>query len=239
MSTIAVNSGLNRTAAFYNSVIGKKVVMAVTGLILFGLVLVHMAGNLQVFLPVHPDGVHPLDEYGAKLRAIPPLLWGARIVLLVAVGLHILAAWQLILLNKTKARPIAYTKKASVGSTYASRTMVWSGPILFFYIVYHLLHFTIGSVHPQFEEGKVFQNLVIGFQNPAVSLFYLIANVLLAVHLYHGVWSMFQSLGIAHPKYTPLLKKGAALFAIIIGVGFCIVPLAVMTGIISLTRGNL
>lgn len=241
MSTMAVSGGLTRPATFYDSVIGKKVVMAITGFILFGFVLVHMAGNLQVFLPVHANGVHPLDEYGAKLRAVPPLLWSARIILLVAVILHIVAAVQLTLLNKTQARPQHYFKHASIASTYASRTMIWGGVIIFFYIIYHLLHFTIGArfVHPNFQEGHVFENLVTGFQNPAVAIFYMIANILLAIHLYHGVWSMFQSLGIAHPRYTPILKKAAAVFAWVIGIGFCSVPMAVLTGIVKLSGGNL
>lgn len=241
MSTMAVSGGLSRPASFYDSVIGKKVVMAVTGFILFGFVLVHMAGNLQVFLPVHANGIHPLDEYGAKLRAVPPLLWGVRIVLLVAVILHIVAAIQLSLLNKTQARPRRYIKHASIASTYASRTMLWGGLVVLFYVIYHLLHLTVGAraVHPSFQEGHVYENLVSGFQNPAVAIFYMIANILLAVHLYHGVWSMFQSMGISHPRYTPVLKRAAAVFAWVVGIGFCIVPLAVLTGFVRMNGGNL
>lgn len=233
MSTVALNGGLSRAAAFYESVIGKKVVMAVTGFILFGFVLAHMLANLQVFVPVGPDGIQALDRYAEHLRDFPPLLWGARVVLLGSVILHIVAAWQLTILNKFEARASRYIKHTSVASNYASRTMVWSGPIIFFYIIYHLLDMTFGTVHPDFHPGKVFQNVVTGFQNPVVAIFYVVANVLLAFHLYHGVWSMFQTLGISHPRYTPILKAASVGFAILIGVGFCSVPLAVLTGIVK------
>jgi succinate dehydrogenase / fumarate reductase cytochrome b subunit len=233
MSTIALNGGLSRATAFYDSVIGKKVVMAVTGLILFGYVLAHMLGNLQVFLPPGPDGVPRLDHYAQQLRAVPPLLWGARLVLLAALILHIVAACQLTWLNKFEARTSRYVKFAPTASNYASRTMVWSGPIIFFYVIYHLLDLTFGTVNPHFEEGKVFHNVVASFQNPVVAVFYIVANVLLAMHLYHGVWSMFQTLGVSHPRHNALLKKASVVFAVGIGMGFCAVPLAVMTGIVK------
>jgi succinate dehydrogenase / fumarate reductase cytochrome b subunit len=234
MSTIALNGGLNRAAAFYDSVIGKKIVMAVTGFVLFGYVLAHMLGNLQIFLPPGPDGIPRLDHYAQQLRAVPPLLWGARLVLLVAVILHIVAAWQLTALDKFRSRrPSRYVKYKPIASNYASRTMFWSGPIIFFYVVYHLLDLTFGTVNPHFEEGKVFHNVMASFQNPVVALVYIVANVLLAIHLYHGVWSMFQTLGVSHPWYNALLKKASVVFAIGIGVGFCAVPLAVMTGLVK------
>jgi succinate dehydrogenase / fumarate reductase cytochrome b subunit len=233
MSTIALNGGLNRASSFYDSVIGKKIVMAVTGFILFGYVLAHMLGNLQVFLPPGPDGIPRLDHYAQQLRAVPPLLWGARLVLLAAVILHIVAAVQLTWLNKFKARTSRYVKYTTSASNYASRTMIWSGPIIFFYIIYHLLDLTFGTVNPQFAEGKVYHNVVTSFQNPLAALFYIVANVLLAVHLYHGVWSMFQTLGVSHPRYNLLLKKASVLFAVVIGVGFCVVPLAVLMGIVK------
>lgn len=233
MSTIALNGGLSRAAAFYESVVGKKIVMAVTGFILCGFVLFHMVANLQVFLPVGPDKVPPLDTYAEHLRALPPLLWGTRLVLLASVVLHILAAWQLTWLDKFKVRTSRYVKYTPIASNYASRTMIWSGPIIFVYVVYHLLDFTFGTANPGFQPGKVFRNVVASFQHPVVALFYVVANVLLAIHLYHGVWSMFQTMGVSHPRYTPMLKKVSALFAIVIGAGFCSVPLAVLTGIVK------
>jgi succinate dehydrogenase / fumarate reductase cytochrome b subunit len=193
-----------------------------------------MLANLQVFVPVGPDGIPALDKYATHLRDIPPLLWGARLVLLISVIMHIVAAWQLTVLNKFQARETRYIKQTSIASNYASRTMVWSGPIIFFYLIYHLLDMTFGTVHPDFQAGKVFHNVVIGFQNPVVAGFYIVANILLAFHLYHGVWSMFQTLGVSHPRYTPILKQASALFAIFIGAGFCSVPIAVLVGIVKL-----
>jgi len=232
VSTTTLNGGLGRVATFYDSVIGKKIVMAVTGFVLFGFVLVHMLANLQVFLPVGLDGVPPLDRYAEHLRDLPPLLWGTRVALIVSVVLHIVAAWQLTILNKFGARKTSYTKYTPVASNYASRTMIWSGPIIFFYVIYHLLDFTFGNVNPNFQPGHVFHNVVASFQHPVVAVFYIVANIALAFHLYHGVWSMCQTVGIAHPRYTPLLKKASAVFAIVIAVGFCSVPLAVMAGLI-------
>ena len=227
MSTIAMG-GLNRTAALYQSVIGKKVIMAVTGFILSGFVLGHMIGNLQIFA-----GPEKLNAYAAFLHSLGGLLWVARLVLLASVGLHIAMAVQLTML-KLEARPEAYVKKSALVSTYAARTMIWSGPIVGAFIIYHLLHFTTGQAHPDFKPGDVYANVVTGFRNPAVSLFYMVANILLAFHLYHGVWSMFQSLGVAHPRYTPVLKRVAQAYGIIIGLGNVAMPMAVLTGIVTL-----
>ncbi|HUQ95063.1 MAG TPA: succinate dehydrogenase cytochrome b subunit [Bryobacteraceae bacterium] len=214
------------TLGFWSAPIGKKAVMAVTGLILFGFVLVHMIGNLQIYL-----GPAKLDEYAHLLRSTPALLWGTRIVLLISVFLHVIAAIQLALQNK-RARPQGYVKKTAAGSTYASRTMYWSGPILFAFIVYHLLHFTTGQAHPHFQDGMVYQNVITAFQVIPVSLAYILSMVLLGMHLYHGVWSMFQSLGINHPVYTPLLRKAAAVTSALIVIGNISIPVAVMAGVL-------
>jgi len=228
MSSVAVNSGMARSAALFNSVVGRKIVMAVTGMILTGFILAHMIGNLQIFL-----GAERINAYGRFLHGNLELLWPARIVLLVAVGLHVLAAWQLTILNNFKARPVAYLKKTAIAADYAARTMVWSGPIVAAFIVYHLLHFTTGAAHPNFIEGDVYHNVITGFQVPAAALFYIVANIALATHLYHGVWSMFQTLGVNHPRYTPWLKVGAKAFGIAIGLGNCSIPLAVLTGLLG------
>jgi succinate dehydrogenase / fumarate reductase, cytochrome b subunit len=234
MSSIAVSAGLNSPAGFYQSVIGKKVIMAVTGFMLFGFVVGHMLGNLQIFAPPGPDGVYALDAYAHKLRALGPLLWAVRCGLLAAAILHALMAFQLWRM-KGAARPQEYLKKASTVSTYASRTMYWSGPLVLLYIVYHLMQFTWGvrAITPGFEEGRVHHNLVAGFSNPAISLVYIIANVLLAIHLYHGLWSLFQTLGVGHPRYNGWLKNAARVFAVVIGAGFVAVPLGVLTGIVK------
>ncbi|MBL8231110.1 MAG: succinate dehydrogenase cytochrome b subunit [Bryobacterales bacterium] len=229
MSAAAASAipGKAEQARFLDSTVGKKAVMAITGAMLFVFVIGHMLGNLQVYL-----GPEKINAYGALLHSAPGLLWAARIGLLLAVGLHIISAVQLAALNR-KARPVAYVRKKNVTSNYASRTMLVSGPILFFFIVYHLLHFTTGQAHPQFREGDVYHNLVAGFQQPAAAIAYIIAMIMLANHLYHGVWSMFQSLGVSHPKYTPMLRQFAAIAAILIAIGNISIPVSVMTGLIK------
>jgi succinate dehydrogenase / fumarate reductase, cytochrome b subunit len=228
MSAVPSAIGNSRVARLYQSTVGKKAIMAATGLILFGFVIGHMAGNLQFFLP---NAREALRQYAENLRALGPVLWVVRFVLLAAVVLHITSAFQLWQLNR-EARPQRYRKLTPANSTYASRTMIWSGPILAAFIVYHLLHLTTGTVHPQFNEDfDVYANLITGFSNPAVALFYLIAMGLLCLHLYHGAWSMFQSLGLSHPKYTPGIKKAAAVISILLLIGFSSVPLAVLLGI--------
>jgi succinate dehydrogenase / fumarate reductase cytochrome b subunit len=232
MSTIAINP-VHRVVRFYEAPIGKKVIMAVTGVILFGYVVAHLLGNLQIF--GDPDQI---NRYAAFLHnpANAGALWGARIVLLAAVILHIVASVQLWKL-KGDARPVAYVKKADPAASYASRTMMWSGPIVAAFVIFHVLHLTVGAVLPLQEIGpnepNVRANVIAGFMNPAVSAFYILAMILLCMHLYHGLWSMFQSLGFSHPRYTPKLKKGAAIFAILIAIGNCSIPIAVMAGLVK------
>jgi succinate dehydrogenase / fumarate reductase cytochrome b subunit len=211
---------------FWSTTIGKKAVMAVSGVVLFGYVIAHMLGNLQIFLG---NGHTRLDDYAALLHRYPAFLWSVRSFLILMLVLHVLAYLQLGT-RKLHARPIGYVKKRAAGSSLASRTMYWSGPFIAAYVVYHILHLTTGSVHPHFEEGQVYNNVVLGFQNKAVAIVYIVAIVLLCMHLYHGLWSWFQSLGIHHPRYTPLLKRAASVLAILIAAGYIAVPVAVMTG---------
>ena len=215
--------------SFLASTIGQKVVMAVTGAILFGFVLGHLAGNLLLY-----QGPDAINAYGHELRtflhgAALPL---ARVTLLLAVVLHIWAACSLTVRN-VQARPHGYRQLASQASTYASRTMRWSGVIVLAFVVYHLMHFTFGNVHPSFVEGDVYHNVVAGFRVWPVALFYVFAMVLLGLHLNHGVWSMFQSIGVNHPRYTPMLKKLAAYSSILLVLGFISIPIAVATGVMS------
>lgn len=224
----AIASPLNQVSQFYAAPIGKKAVMAVTGLILFGFVIGHLVGNLQVFL-----GPEKLDAYGELLHANPGLLWTARIILLISVALHIIAAIQLTAL-KNAARPQGYASKwKPTDSSYASRTMMWSGPIIAAFIVYHLMHFTFGNAHPDFQYLKVYHNVVTGFSQPLVSIVYIVAMILLGMHLYHGAWSMFQSLGISHPRWTPAIKNFAKVSTAFIVIGNCSIPLSVLLGIIK------
>jgi succinate dehydrogenase / fumarate reductase cytochrome b subunit len=227
MSAVAVDTRLGKTLRFYSTTVGKKVVMAVTGVIGFGFLLGHLAGNLQMFL-----GREVMNHYAVALRALPALLIGARTVLLLAVILHIVAAFQL-LATKNAARPVGYVKKDAVTSSYASRTMYWSGPIIGAFILFHLAHFTWGIVHPDFKELMPYDNVIAGFKVLPITFFYIVAMVLLGMHLNHGLWSLFQSLGFSHPKYTPKLKMFAVLFSVVITAGFLSIPVAVLLGIIA------
>ena len=217
-----------KAQAFMRSSLGLKIVMALTGIVLFGFVIGHMIGNLQVYL-----GPEVFNGYAASLRALGHgmLLWIARAGLLVAVGLHIWSAWRLTLMNSA-ARPVGYREVERRESTYASRTMRWSGVILLLFIVYHLLHFTIGvhAVHPQFVPGDAYHNFVTGFQNPLVSGFYVLAMLALGLHLYHGAWSFMQTLGLSHPRYDHLRYAFAALVTLVILAGNISFPVAVLTG---------
>ena len=227
MSAIAVENRLDRTARFYQSTIGKKVVMAVTGVILFGFVVSHLLGNLQFYL-----GHETMDHYAVALRALPAVLWGARSVLLIAVILHITASIQLTQL-KNAARPVNYVKKKDVQASLASRTMMWSGPIVAIFVVFHLLHLTWGAVHPNFQELRPFENMVSGFRVIPVAIFYIVAVSMLGLHLYHGLWSMFQTVGMNHPRYTPMLKKFAVYTSVLLTLGFISIPIAVLAGVVS------
>jgi len=228
MSTTAVGLRENR-ASFWGSTNGKKVVMAVTGAILFLFVIGHMAGNLQIF-----EGAAKLNAYGHFLHSIGELLWPVRIVLLLAVALHITATVQLALLKK-KARPVGYSRKEAIASSYASRTMYWSGPIVLAFVIFHLLQFTAGYIHPesQFIEGDVYHNVVAGFQVWWVSVWYILSVSLLGLHLRHGIWSMFQSLGFNHPRHTPILKSAAIVIAVVIVLGYISIPISVLLGIVK------
>jgi succinate dehydrogenase / fumarate reductase cytochrome b subunit len=235
MSAIAVNP-IERAARFYDAPIGKKAVMAVTGVMLVGYVVAHMLGNLQIYSANRDQ----INAYAAFLHnpnnAVA--LWGARTVLLAAVILHIVAAVQLWLQNRA-ARPVGYFKKDDVPSSYAARTMIWSGPIVAAFVIFHVLHLTMGAVLPLHDVGgnpitpDVRYNVISGFQNYAVSGFYIFAMILLCMHLYHGMWSMCQSLGISHPRYTRKLKWASAILAILIAIGNCSIPIAVMTGLLT------
>ena len=205
--------------------------MAVSGLVLFGFVVGHMAGNLKAF-----QGPDKLNAYADWLREIgaPALphssaLWIARVTLIVAVVVHVAAAVQLTIQNR-RARPKGYRELVPVQLDYASRTMRWSGFLILAYVVYHLMHLTWGNVHPNFVHGDVYANLVTGLSQWPIAVAYMVANVLLGVHLYHGLWSMFQSLGLDHPAYRGARRPFAVVFAIVVTVGFLAVPVGVLTG---------
>ena len=202
--------------------------MAVTGAILFGFLVGHMLGNLQVFL-----GRDVMNHYAETLHGSPGLLWSVRILLLVSVVLHAWAAVQLTAV-KAAARPVPYVKPGNVQATTGSRTMMLSGPVIALFVIGHLLHLTTGTLHPQFVELRAFENVVIGFSNPIASGLYIVAMILVGFHLSHGIWSMFQSMGFSHPRYTPLIKKFSAVFAWVLIAGFIAVPIAVLAGLVRI-----
>lgn len=211
---------------FVRSTIGRKVLMALSGAALFGFVIAHLIGNLLVY-----RGPEALNAYGAGLRHFPALLWGARAGLLVAALVHI---WAAVSLTRTShaARPEGYRQKNYREATYASRTMRWGGVIILLFIVYHLMHFTFGNMHPQFVDGDVYHNVIAGFHVLPVSIFYIIAMIALGFHLYHGLWSMLQTLGFNHPRFNPARKLFAALFAFLLAAGNISIPLSVLTGLV-------
>lgn len=225
---------MRRVLSIFQSTVGKKAVMAVSGLILFGFVFAHMAGNLKAF-----EGQEAFDAYAAFLRelgypAIPEsgVLWVARIVLLLAVAVHILAAVQLWARSR-KARGGRYHKSRSQTFSYASRTMRWGGVIVALFVVYHLLHLTTGTVHPDFDHASVYANLVVAFGSVPVVVFYLVAVGALSLHLYHGLWSVFSTLGVQNARIDRIRRPAAALIALVLFVGYAIVPLGVLAGFIS------
>lgn len=203
--------------------------MAVTGCIMLLFVIGHMLGNLQVF-----EGPARINAYGHFLHNLGELLWLERGVLMLAIVLHIVATVQLAL-RSNAARPVGYSRKEAINSSYASRTMYWSGPIILVFIIFHLLQFTAGYLHPQaqFVAGDVYGNVVSGFQVWWVSAWYIFAICLLGLHLSHGLWSMFQSVGLGHPRLTPYLRTAARAVAILIVLGYISIPISVLLGFIK------
>jgi succinate dehydrogenase / fumarate reductase cytochrome b subunit len=218
----------------YHSTLGKKYIMALTGAALFGFVLAHMIGNLQVFL-----GPDKLNAYAVFLKSKPTLLWGMRLGLLTIAFLHILTAVQLTLRNRA-ARPEKYDRGKPYKATYASRTLILSGLTLLAFIVYHLMHFTVGLVDPGYLQLRdanghhdVYRMTILGFSHPGVSAFYIAAMALLCLHLSHGVGSSFQSIGLKNKKTAVWIDRISNVLGVIIFLGNSSMPLAVLAGILK------
>ncbi|MGH3441011.1 MAG: succinate dehydrogenase cytochrome b subunit [Nitriliruptorales bacterium] len=220
----------------YRSALGKKYVMAVTGIYLMAWITGHVIGNFKIFL-----SAESFDHYSEWLRVglgVPILpetvtLWIIRILLIVAFALHIHAAYALTVINR-RARPDAYeSKRDYVAADFAARTMRWTGVIVGLYVLFHLADLTWGYVNPAFEHGEVYNNTVSSLQRWPVALFYILATLALAYHLYHGAWSLFQSLGINKPRFNHWRRIFAIAFAAFIAVGFISVPAAVWAGVVS------
>jgi succinate dehydrogenase / fumarate reductase, cytochrome b subunit len=228
---------MRRVRTLYGSSVGKKIAMALSGIVLFVFVLLHMLGNLKAF-----EGPEAMDGYALLLREIGyplipgyGLLWTIRIFLLLALAIHLVASYQLWRRSR-KARTAGYRKERSQVFSYASRTMRWGGVIIFLFVVYHVLHLTTGHVHPDpdFESTAVYANLVAGFQSIGVVGFYLIAVGALSLHLYHGLWSFFSTVGVENPRVGRARRPLALVIAVGMFVGYATVPLAVQLGILGL-----
>ncbi|MGH8905873.1 MAG: succinate dehydrogenase cytochrome b subunit [Egibacteraceae bacterium] len=219
----------------YRSAVGKKYVMAVTGVVLMAYVFVHMLGNLKLYL-----GPASMNEYGEWLRTLlepffprTVTLWILRGGLLAAFVLHIHAAYALTRMN-LRARPVTYQSKRNyVTATFAARTMRWSGVIVLLFVLYHLSDLTWGFTNPSFVRGDPFHNVVASLAVWPTALFYVLANLALGLHLYHGSWSLFQSLGINNPRFNHWRRYFAASFALVVTLGNLSFPIAVALGLVS------
>jgi succinate dehydrogenase / fumarate reductase cytochrome b subunit len=219
---------MGRLRQFYGSMVGKKFVMGVTGLIGIGFVVVHALGNLLVF-----RGPDAINSYSRFLKGTGELLWGLRIVLIVAVVLHVIAAVQLTRQSRA-ARPVGYVKREPQAATLASRTMRWGGALLLAFIVIHILHFTTGTIRPAgvFSHQDVYANVVTSFQIWWVALFYVVSMIALGFHLFHGVWSSVRSVGVSPPSAMPLHHRISTVLAILIWAAFTAIPVAVFSGLV-------
>ena len=221
---------MERAFTLYDASIGKKALVAITGLMLFGFVIAHMLGNLQVFL-----GPEALNAYAAGLKKLPGLVWAMRTMLLAAVLIHIVVSMTLVK-QAAAARAAGYRLKQSLVTSYAARSMRWTGPLLAAFIVYHLAHFTwpgvaMGAYTHDYHD--VYSNVVNGFRIPWVTAVYVVAQALLGLHLYHGAWSLFQTLGLNHPRYNRWREAIPRTIALAVVAGNVAMPLAVLTGVVS------
>jgi succinate dehydrogenase / fumarate reductase cytochrome b subunit len=218
---------MNRLRLFWNSSVGKKAVMAVTGLIMVAYLITHVLANLLVF-----QGPANINAYSAFLHGTGGALWVVRLVLLAALLLHIVAAVQLAA-RRFDARPERYAGgRDPQVSTWASRTIRWGGGLILIFLVYHILHFTVGTAHPNFIEGNPYHNVATGFGDLAVVIIYVIAMAAVGLHLYHGVWSSGRSLGMSPPSPQPLRRQVSLALAVLIWLGFTVIPIAVYAGMV-------
>lgn len=222
---------MSRAIAFYETSIGKKAVMAVSGAVLFGFVVGHLLGNLQVYL-----GPAALNGYAEHLRDLGPLLWLARLVILLGFACHLLPAYQLTV-ESWSARGGRYRVRRDAATTWAARTMIATGPLVLLFVLYHLAHFTVPGVAMSagyaHNPGDVYANVVNGFSIGWVSAIYLLAQAGLGLHLYHGGTSLLQTLGLDHPRYEGLLRRVAEVTAVGIWLGNSSIPLAVLAGLVQ------
>jgi len=219
---------------FWDSSVGRKVLMSLTGLMMVLFVVLHVIGNSTIYF-------HWLNAYSAHLHALPALIWAYRVFMLVVLSAHIFFAVQLKLEN-VEAKPLEYVCKRNRSATFASKNMIWTGVLIAIYLVYHLLHFTVQVVNPEFSARQhmdalgrpdVYEMVVRSFQNLSISLIYIFAMTVLALHLTHGIQSLFQTLGMNNEKTMPLIIKAGAITAIILSLGYISIPVLVLTGVLK------
>jgi succinate dehydrogenase cytochrome b subunit len=233
-ASLARSRPITGLTSLWRSTIGKKYVMAVTGLIWFGYLIVHLWGNLKIYA-----GPTFLNDYGGFLRTVgepffgfSQLLWVARIILIPAFIIHIWAAIQLTTRDNA-SRPTKYSVRKNLESTFASRTMIYGGLFILLFVIYHLLDFTFGTVNPNYQEGNIYHNVIASFQQPIVVLFYVLAMIAVGLHLWHGIWSLFQTLGWNTARANRLIRNFATFFAVLLTLGNISIPIAVLTGVVK------
>ncbi len=223
---------------FFTSDVGMKWMMALTGIGLLGYIVVHMIGNLKIFI-----GPEDLDHYAESLRTLlypifpkEGVLWLFRIGLTAMTVIHIWSATVLALRNRKARGTIRYEKRREyAAANYASRTMLWGGVLIAMFVLYHLADLTIGSANPDYVAGDVYNNVVYSFERWPVALFYIITMCFLALHIYHGAWSLFQSLGLANPRYDTWRRWLAVALALAVLIGNSSIPIAVQLGILTVS----
>lgn len=225
---------MRRVNSLYGTSIGKKFAMALSAVFLLLYLVLHMWGNLKIFY-----GPAKFNHYAEWLREVgdpvfgpKQVLWIVRVVLLAAIGVHIYAYAQLWLQSR-RARKAKYRNYDPQVFSYASRTMMWGGIAIFLFVIFHLMHFTWGNANPDFIPGDAYHNVVVGFQAWPIVVVYLVALSAVGLHLYHGVWSWFQTMGVANPRINRYRRPVALLVALVICLGFAAVPIAVLTGLVS------
>jgi succinate dehydrogenase / fumarate reductase, cytochrome b subunit len=221
---------MQKVLTLYNTSIGKKAVMALTGLVLFGFVIGHCLGNLQVYL-----GPLPFNRYAAALKSMGGLLWAVRAGLAAVFIVHLVAAYQLWRLKRTARSHRYRVKQPEIAATYASKTMFWTGPLLLLFVLYHVAHFTYpGLAFGDYSHSthNIYGNVLNGFRVPWVSSLYIASQMVLGLHLYHGAWSLLQSLGISNPLRNDRWRGGAQAIAMAVVVANITIPLAVVFGVV-------
>jgi len=215
---------MSKTRALVHSYVGRKALMALSGLVLLGFVLVHMVANLQMFA-----GAARIDGYARSLRQAPVLLWSARAMLLGAFVVHVVIAAQLAAVKRS-ARPVAYRKRWDLGAGTPARSMLWTGLLLALFVLVHLANLTWGFLHPHFAGGQVYANVISLFRGAPAVAFYALAMLALGLHMAHGGWSLWQSLGLDLPASSRWLRRGARVAAVTVAGGLLSVVVAAALG---------